>query len=283
MVVRTPLDDLGELDLGRLGRDSQALIRDLLTEVDSAAPAALSEHLVARARELTDLRRSSRAAEVPRDLADLQRLVGEALARNGGGDHAGERAGRLALLFGELQAAYLEELLDKRFERDGLDPVTGLAGEDAIRLELDRLIDAASAAGVPLSLLELDVDGLGRINAAHGDQAGDRLLIAIADALRAVVGVPGRVFRRAGDEFAAILEIPGPNSVEIASRLRDSLALLEADHGIPVYVSIGVASWPEHATESGELLERVREATYLAKATGQGVADRERSAVLQRS
>ncbi len=189
--------------------------------------------------------------------------------------------GASRLLFGELQAAYLEELLDKRFERDGLDPVTGLAGEDAIRLELDRLIDAASAAGVPLSLLELDVDGLGRINAAHGDQAGDRLLIAIADALRAVVGVPGRVFRRAGDEFAAILEIPGPHSVEIASRLRDSLAMLEADHGIPVYVSIGVASWPEHAAESGELLERVREATYLAKATGQGVAMAE--AVLQRS
>ena len=96
-----------------------------------------------------------------------------------------------------------------------------------------------------------------------------------------MVGIPDRVFRRAGDEFAAILEIPGPNAVEIAARLRDSLAMLEADHGIPVYVSIGVASWPEHASDPGELLERVREATYLAKATGQGVAMAE--ALLQRS
>ncbi|MGI8460190.1 MAG: diguanylate cyclase domain-containing protein [Solirubrobacterales bacterium] len=275
IVERTPLEDLGGLDLGWLGREAPRLVGELLAELNSPAPQGTSdlpEPAADRARALIKLRRSQGAPEVPRDLADLQRLIGEALARNGGAGDAVERSGRLALLFGELQSAFVDGLLGERSERQGLDPVTGLADEGALRAELDRLIDAAATGGLTFSLLELDLDGLRRINTAHGERAGDRLLEAIADALSAVVGVPGRVFRRSDDELAAIVEIPDLEAIEIASRLRESLGLLEAEHGIPVSVSIGVASWPAHAAGGADLLERVREATYLAKASGEGVA-----------
>ena len=275
IVERTPLAELDDLELGWLGREAPALIGELLDELNASRPGAggLPEPTAARARALASLRAPGRAAEVPRDLAQLQGLLAEAIARNGGaGDGAGPDARRehLVVLFGELQAEFTRALLE---ERAGDDSVSGLEDELALHEELARMVAAGGRGARPFSVLEIDVDGLRHLNHSAGTDAGDRALRAVAEAARRTLGQGGRLFRRAGDELVALVPgSEGPAATALAAQVRDAAAAALDRDPLTAPVSIGVAAWPAHAAEPAQLLDRAREATYLAKSSGQGVA-----------
>jgi diguanylate cyclase (GGDEF)-like protein len=147
------------------------------------------------------------------------------------------------------------------------DPLTGSLSRDAFTVrvldEQNRALRIASSLAVAL----VDVDGLKAINDAHGHATGDRLLIGVADALRA-----GRradlVARWGGDEFVVLF--PDATPVEGARRLRRTLRLLRhtvALEGKPATFSAGVAQLEPQApfTMAFQMADK---ALYRAKRRG---------------
>jgi diguanylate cyclase (GGDEF)-like protein len=121
-----------------------------------------------------------------------------------------------------------------------IDGTTHLLGADVFEKRLDMQLLLCAQTRSPLSLVLVDIDGMGRINHAIGTDAGDRVLADVAASLKAATRAPNELFRFRSDEFALIL--PGtdtPAATIVAERCR---SLIEGSGSRPrVTVSIGVA------------------------------------------
>ena len=130
------------------------------------------------------------------------------------------------------------------------------------------------AEGEPLSLLMIDLDHFKQINDRYGHLEGDRALIHVSKHFREQVGDAGHVIRYAGDEFAVLL--PGMGCADagglanrILETLHESEFRLEAvDKVLPLGLSIGVSSFPEHASEPKNFIESADRALYASKRAG---------------
>jgi len=84
-------------------------------------------------------------------------------------------------------------------------------------LELVREMAKASRTKEPLVLAFVDVDGLKDINDSHGHAAGDRVLLEVASALKAVLRAYDVIIRWGGDEFVCVIQ--GMSIAETEQRL----------------------------------------------------------------
>ena len=152
------------------------------------------------------------------------------------------------------------------------DPKTGLLNATAWQREADAEVTRALRAGLPLSLLLVDVDHFKRVNDSHGHLIGDDVLRALATELRQQVRESDVVGRFGGEEFTVLLpRTDGDGACRIAERLRRSAGLLSvtaADRQISVTISIGVAELGRHGQDLFELLAAADLALYRAKAAG---------------
>jgi diguanylate cyclase (GGDEF)-like protein len=122
-------------------------------------------------------------------------------------------------------------------------------------------------------LLFLDLDHFKRVNDLHGHLAGDQLLCAVADALRAECPEGACVARMGGDEFALLL--PGATRGEADERARALLSRLAQPVRVGsaqahVTASIGLAHID--GTDGEAVLRRSDVALYAAKAKGRNGA-----------
>jgi len=103
---------------------------------------------------------------------------------------------------------------------------------------------------------------------------GDRLLIAAAQRLTAVLGVGATVARLGGDEFAAILGRGGDRAVAVADRVVDAFRppILLGGYDVVVSASVGVATSARAPTAAG-LLSAADTAMYAAKRSGKARAE----------
>ena len=129
----------------------------------------------------------------------------------------------------------------------------------------------ASSPPRPLSVLFLDLDHFKELNDCQGHAAGDRALIAVADALRAELRPGDLLGRYGGEEFVALLDgVDADNAVHVAVRLCRRVHRLELNVGTSgnlLTVSIGVAM--RNANDSvDDLIERADAAMYAAKLAG---------------
>ncbi len=168
-----------------------------------------------------------------------------------------------------VQAVEARHAAEMRAERDAL---TGALNHGAFQADLAALLqhdDSAALAG-PFALLMLDLDGFKVFNDGRGHPAGDRFLVAVAEALASAVrcGSGDRIYRYGGDEFAALL--PGLGRAEartVADRLEAAIEALGA--GIPgprVTISVGVATYPADGRTRDELVMNADAELYLEKA-----------------
>lgn len=151
------------------------------------------------------------------------------------------------------------------------DPVTGLSNRESILGELQRQIDGAPRGGGP-TLLYIDLDRFKVINDALGATAGDRLLAAAAERLRACLPRDAHCGRFAGDEFLAVL--PPATSVEESATVADTIVRAFrqpfecADTDILVTASIGIAPYPDDGNDVRQLLRHADAAMLDAKLRG---------------
>ena len=143
-----------------------------------------------------------------------------------------------------------------------------------------RAFDAALAAeasrferyGRPLSLLLVDLDHFKNVNDTFGHEAGDEVLRRVAEIIRACVRDVDTPARYGGEEFAVLLpETPVASARDVAERIRVSVeaaAINFEGRSIPVTVSIGIASAPEHTAAADALVGDADEALYAAKEAG---------------
>lgn len=152
------------------------------------------------------------------------------------------------------------------------DTLTGLANRASLNDRLELEIDHARRRDQLVGLLFLDLDGLKKINDDLGHDAGDALIKAFAERVKAVVRKGDTVARLAGDEFNVIL--PELDSAEgaklVANKILQNLGkpLVFDGHKIEIRASIGIALYPTHAQTHDELRALADGAMYVAKEAG---------------
>ncbi|MCL6608798.1 MAG: PAS domain S-box protein [Geminicoccaceae bacterium] len=154
------------------------------------------------------------------------------------------------------------------------DPLTGLPNRLLFFDRLGQLLALAEREQRRGALLMLDLDGFKAVNDAHGHDAGDALLRGVARRLQRVTRRSDTVARLAGDEFALLLyPITGPSVVErIGERIVRALASPIRHQGRPLRAgaSIGVALFPDDASDAEVLVKIADTALFRAKARGRG-------------
>ncbi len=151
------------------------------------------------------------------------------------------------------------------------DLLTGLPNRALFLDRLEVALARAERTSEPVSVLFCDLDGFKTVNDSLGLQAGDRLLIAVAERLRGCLRPTDTMARLGGDEFAVLMEEtsdPG-EATRAAQRMLDALQAPFKLAGREIFVSasIGIAA----ATSDPDTLLRDADlAMYRAKSLGKG-------------
>jgi diguanylate cyclase (GGDEF)-like protein len=285
LIERSSLDEIRDLPTERIARELPELISDLVQAVaqDNGDPYELSSEQHQRAAALALLRagRDSSAADLARDLAALQAVLVKALREElaaSDPERFADAVERLAEATGAVQAAAVEELVRSRSRelesQANTDPLTGLYNLRYLQRELAHLLDLHKRYGHPFAALLMDVDGLKRINDAHGHQAGDRVLMQLAMALRRSIRNVDTPARLGGDEFCVLAP---EQDIKGAQILADRLAAAVREEVVtpdepPMGISIGVVACPDHGEDAETLIDLADRAMYRAKAAGDEVA-----------
>ncbi|SFM37791.1 diguanylate cyclase (GGDEF) domain-containing protein [Pleomorphomonas diazotrophica] len=181
--------------------------------------------------------------------------------------------GLLGFVFGYRRLRDLQEEVAhrSRAERDvswiaAHDPLTRLPNRVGLKQEVERL-RAGDKAGKPHMAMVIDVQGFRNINDIYGNEAGDEILVAIADRLREIF-VGCYLFRLGGDQFYAALESTQTKDWEKLARRaikQISTPILVNERYYEVSAYIGMARYPDDAANIKYLLRCALSAVSSAK------------------
>jgi len=154
-------------------------------------------------------------------------------------------------------------------ERDAL---TGLYNRHRFNEELARMIADAERNQSHVALLFFDLDDFKYINDTFGHRAGDAMLIRVAGEVAGQVRRNEIFSRLGGDEFAILVpDISDEMLRVLAERVTHSIALVRFQfegQNLRLTTSLGIAVFPDHADNAGDLIARADTAMYQAKEAG---------------
>lgn len=163
--------------------------------------------------------------------------------------------------------------MQRLVELSGTDGLTGLANRTLLTYRFPALTDAASEAGLSLSVALIDLDYFRRINDELGHTAGDSALRHVVDVLNSGLEEKDWLVRLGGEEFALVMQQPTGRAWERLEALRRNVAARPFVHEpgeapIRMTFSGGISSWPQDGTELAQLLRRADLRLRQAKMTG---------------
>jgi diguanylate cyclase (GGDEF)-like protein/PAS domain S-box-containing protein len=152
------------------------------------------------------------------------------------------------------------------------DSLTGLPNRSFFLDTLERTLSRASRRQSRAALVFLDLDGFKAVNDRLGHAAGDIVLQAVADRLRAGTRSSDLVARIGGDEFTVLVQdlARADDAALVARGLLDRLVqpLTLRDEEISLSASAGISVFPEDGTDAQALLRHADLAMYRAKNEG---------------
>ncbi len=152
------------------------------------------------------------------------------------------------------------------------DALTGLPNRHLLREQLDRIIRDSKEQGGGFAVCFLDLDEFKAVNDQFGHEAGDELLVQVAQRIENCLRHSDIAFRLGGDEFVILLSNisridqakPILERILATSRLPGRWKNQELYYGI----SMGVALYPSDATTPEDLISYADRAMYAAKRSG---------------
>lgn len=173
----------------------------------------------------------------------------------------------LLLAIALLSTALMSSDIQHRTE-SVIDGLTGMLNRRALDARLRELSAQAELTGEPIGVIIGDLDRFKSINDEHGHAVGDAVLVESAYALRKELRAFDLAYRMGGEEFLIVL--PGAalsEAAAVAERLRYALSA-EPRCGLPVTISLGVASSGGGPFDPAAVMADADAALYRAKAAG---------------
>jgi len=148
------------------------------------------------------------------------------------------------------------------------DELTELPNRNLLYERIEQAMLLAQREKAPITIMLMDLNRFKEINDTLGHFYGDYLLQMIAPRLRQSIRKSDTIARFGGDEFAVVL--PGvelEQAITIAEKIGESMEQPFQIEGnqLSIDVSIGIALYPEHGSDSDTLLQRADVALYAAK------------------
>lgn len=165
--------------------------------------------------------------------------------------------------------AVLQESLQEQAVRD---PLTNLFNRRYLEETLSREINRAQRAGLPVSVIMMDIDHFKTVNDRYGHITGDQVLQALAQLISTNSRGEDIACRFGGEEFLLIL--PGSTidcAVKRADEWRQKFSEMKIDtpHGTAsATLSVGVVVFPGHGETAEDLIHTADQAMYKAKENG---------------
>jgi diguanylate cyclase (GGDEF)-like protein len=154
------------------------------------------------------------------------------------------------------------------------DGLTGLYNHRHFHERLTLEVERSARNGLPLSLLMIDVDHFKYYNDHNGHPAGDEVLRQLSHIMGDGRRANDFVARYGGEEFSIVLvDTSKLTAAQVAERLRERVATFPFEHaanqpGGCLSISIGVASFPDDASDTETLVRQADSALYAAKHGG---------------
>jgi diguanylate cyclase (GGDEF)-like protein/PAS domain S-box-containing protein len=152
------------------------------------------------------------------------------------------------------------------------DPLTGLPNRTLMRESIDRALIRAARETHGLAVLSIDLDNLKFVNDSLGHATGDRLLRAVAQRLRNLLGEEDTLARLGGDNFVLLVgQLRQVREVvALADRIQAVLdePIILDDGSARITASAGIALYPEDALTTDELISHADAALHIAKTDG---------------
>jgi len=152
------------------------------------------------------------------------------------------------------------------------DGLTDLPNRAAFLQALAQMIEACGGTDEEFAVLSIDLDGLKEINDVFGHATGDKLLIEVAQRLKASAR-GGVVARLSGDEFGLIIDGKQPVAgMLLAEQLAETLAreFLIDGKSVRTGVTTGISIFPHNGADAASLLANAGAALFRAKAKSRG-------------
>ena len=154
-----------------------------------------------------------------------------------------------------ISAASSSALAARLSEASRVDPLTGLLNRRAFEEMLNFELDRSRRTGARSSVIVGEMDGMGRLNSERGHAAGDAALKQVGADMskwKRRIDSAGRI---GGEKFGVLLpETDEHGAFLVAERLRRASRRTFAQGSLPLTISFGVASYPDHGEEFGVLM-----------------------------
>jgi diguanylate cyclase (GGDEF)-like protein len=179
-----------------------------------------------------------------------------------------------------LHVAIFSDITEKKkadeliWRQANYDHLTHLPNRSLFRDRLEQEIKLAHRLRQSAALFFIDLDYFKEVNDSFGHDAGDELLVQVAERISQCVREADTVARMGGDEFTVILSQLNEttDAQKVAENIVQQLSQPFAinDFVVNISASIGIAICPQDGANAEQLLKSADKAMYAAKAAGRG-------------